>query len=145
MSSSSPRLRVGLVGFGISGRVFHAPSLHTMPTMFDLRSVVERHTDEAVKIYPTIKTVRSVDELLDDADIDLIVITTANDAHYPLSKQALEKGKHVVVEKPMTISSAQARELIDLAKSKQLILCPYHNRRYTSGFRTIREIIDRSS
>ena len=143
MSSSSPRIRVGLVGFGVSGRVFHAPLLHTMPTMFELRSVVERHTNDAVQLYPTIKTVRSVDELLDDADIDLIVISTSNDAHYPLSKQALTKGKHVVVEKPMTISSVQARELIDLARSKQLILCPYHNRRYTSGFRTIREIVDR--
>jgi scyllo-inositol 2-dehydrogenase (NADP+) len=60
---------------------------------------------------------------------------------YSLSKEALEKGKHVVVEKPMTIRSSEARELIEIAKTKKLILCPYQNRRYDSGFRTIKEII----
>jgi predicted dehydrogenase len=139
---SVPRkIRVGLVGFGISGRVFHAPFLHTMPNMYEFRSVVERHTDEAVKLYPYIKTVRSTSELFDDPEIDLVIITTSNNLHYSLSKEALEKGKHVVVEKPMTIRSSEALELIELAKKNKLILCPYQNRRYDSGYRTIKEIV----
>lgn len=140
--SSTPRIRVGLVGFGISGRVFHAPFLHKLNEQFELKSVVERHTNEAEKIYPNIKTVRSTEDLFNDPEIDLVVITTANDLHYSLSRAALEKGKHVVVEKPMTIRSVEAQALIDLAKEKGLILCPYQNRRYTSGFRTIKQIVD---
>ncbi|CAF3658469.1 unnamed protein product [Rotaria sp. Silwood1] len=141
--SSSRKIRVGIVGFGLSGRVFHAPFIHTMSTMYELRSVVERHSNEAVKIYPYIKTVRSTTELFDDPDIDLVIITTSNDLHYSLSKQALEKGKHVVIEKPMTIRSSEALELIELAKIKKLILCPYQNRRYDSGYNTIKEIINK--
>ncbi|UJR09640.1 hypothetical protein I4U23_013874 [Adineta vaga] len=141
--SSARRIRAGLVGFGISGRVFHAPFLHTMSNMYEFRSVVERHANEAEKIYPYIKTVRSTSELFDDPDIDLVIITTSNDLHYSLSKEALEKGKHVVVEKPMTIRSSEALELIELAKKNQLILCPYQNRRYDSGYRTIKEIIEK--
>jgi predicted dehydrogenase len=141
--SSSRKIRVGLVGFGISARVFHATFLHTMPNMYELRTVVERHSNEAVKIYPYIKTVRSTTELFDDPEIDLVIITTSNDLHYSLSKEALEKGKHVVVEKPMTIRSSEAFELIELAKKNKLILCPYHNRQYDSGYRTIKEIINK--
>ncbi|CAF1161102.1 unnamed protein product [Adineta ricciae] len=140
--SSTRRIRVGLIGFGVSGRVFHAPFVHTMSNMYELRSVVERHANEAEKIYPYIKTVRSTTELFDDPDIDLVIITVSNDLHYSLSKEALEKGKHVVVEKPMTIRSSEALELIELAKEKQLIICPYQNRRYDSGYRTIKKIIE---
>jgi scyllo-inositol 2-dehydrogenase (NADP+) len=139
--SSSRKIRAGLVGFGQSSRVFHAPFLHTMSNMYELHSVVERRTDEAVKIYPNIKTVRTTKELFDNPEIDLVIITTSNDLHYSLSKEALEKGKHVVVEKPMTVRSSEALELIELAKKKKLILCPYQNRRYDSGYRTIKEII----
>jgi predicted dehydrogenase len=141
--SSSRKIRVGLVGFGVSSRVFHAPFLHTMSNMYELHSVVERHTDEAVKIYPNIKTVRSTKELFDNPDIDLVIITTSNNLHYSLGKEALEKGKHVVVEKPMTVQSSEALELIQLAKKQKLILCPYHNRRYDSGYLTIKEIINK--
>ncbi|CAF3860374.1 unnamed protein product [Rotaria sp. Silwood1] len=143
MSASSRKIRVGLVGFGNSGRVFHAPFLHTMSNMYELRSVVERHSNEAVKIYPYIKTVRSATELFDDPDIDLVIIATPNNLHYSLSKEALEKEKHVVIEKPITIRSSEALELIELAKKKKLILCPYQNRRYDSGYRTIKEIVNR--
>lgn len=141
--STKRKIRVGLIGFGLSGRVFHAPFLHTMSNMFELRSVVERHSNEAIKIYPYIKTVRSTTELFDDPDIDLVIITTSNDLHYSLSKEALEKGKHVVVEKPMTIRSSEALNLIQLAKSKKLILCPYQNRRYDSDYLTIKDIINK--
>jgi len=140
--SSSRKIRDGVIGLGMYGRVFHAPFLHTMSNMYELRSVVERRSNEAVKIYPYIKTVRSTNELFDDPDIDLVVIGTSNDLHYSLSKQALEKGKHVVVEKPMTIRSSEALELIELAKKNKLILCPYQNRRYDSGYLTIREVIN---
>ena len=141
--SLTKKIRVGIVGFGVSGRVFHAPFLHTMSDMYELRSVVERHTNEAEKIYPYIKTVRSTNELFDDPNIDLVIITTSNDLHYSLTKEALDKGKHVVVEKPMTIRSSEALDLIELAKKKNLVICPYQNRRYDSGYQTIRQIIER--
>ena len=96
MSASSRKIRVGLVGFGNSGQVFHAPFLHTMSNMYELRSVVERHSNEAVKIYPYIKTVRSTTELFDDPDIDLVIIGTLYrriDRFLPLVIDALGCGR----------------------------------------------------
>lgn len=140
--SSNVRLRVGLVGFGVSARIFHFPFLERLSHRYEVKSIVERHSNDAKNFKENVKIVRSADELFRDPEIDLVVITTSNESHFSLSKQALEMGKHVVVEKPMTIESQQAKELIDLAKSQNLILCPYHNRRFTSGFRTVAQIVE---
>ena len=77
-----------------------------------------------------------------EKEIDVVVITTPNDTHYPYTKEALQKGKHVVVEKPFTIYSKDALELVQLAKEKNLVLAVYHNRRYVSDYFTIKKILD---
>jgi len=132
-----------VIGFGLSGRVFHARFL-SASSNYELSAIVERHTDAAQKIYPTVKIYRSTSELMNDPEIDLIIITTPNNSHFPLAKEALEKGKHVVMEKPFTVSTDEALELIQLVQKQQgkYVLYPYQNRRYDSGFRTIRQIID---
>ena len=136
------KIRAGLVGFGISARVFHAPFLTTLPE-YELVSVVERTKNESQKLYPFVKVVRTIEELIDDPSIDLIVITTPNETHLPYARQALEGQKHVVLEKPFANSSEEGMELVEIAKKSSKILSVYQNRRYVSDFFTIKEIFEK--
>ncbi len=134
-------VNVGLVAFGMSGRIFHAPFLDHHPG-FGLRTVVERHHEHSKAVYPDVTVVRSLKALLDDDSIDLVVITTPNSLHYEQTKRALESGKHVVVEKPFTITSREADDLIDLARQRDRMLAVYHNRRWDGDFLTVRRILN---
>jgi scyllo-inositol 2-dehydrogenase (NADP+) len=136
-------INAAIIGFGISGRVFHAPFLITNPR-YNWTTVLERTTNHAAAIYPAIKTVRSIEQILNDASVDLVIITTPNETHFPLAKQAMLAGKHVVVEKPFTNNTNDAKELIALAEQQKVILSVYHNRRYVSDFKTFREILNKN-
>jgi len=134
-------IRVGLVGFGMAGRVFHAPLISSVDGL-ELAAVVERNSDHAADRYPDITTYRSVDELLADASIKLVVVATPNGSHFPIAMQALEAAKSVVVDKPMALSSGEIRQLTELAGGIGLQLFPFHNRRFDSDFQTIKKVID---
>lgn len=136
----SRTIQVGLIGFGLSGRYFHAPFLTVNPH-FKLVKVVERHRNEAQLFDPAIQTVRSHEDLLNDPAIDLVIVGSPNDTHYSYAKAALKAGKHVLIEKPFANTSAQARELLDLAKAKGLVAIPYQNRRYDADFLTIQQLL----
>jgi predicted dehydrogenase len=133
-------IRTALVSFGISSRTFHAPFLTTMPG-YSLDAVVERNSDLASGKYPWIRTYRSLEALLSDDAIELVVITAPNDTHFPYAKACLEAGKHVVVEKPFTIRSSEALELCRLSERTGRICSVYHNRRYVADFLTMRDIL----
>lgn len=133
-------IRVGLVGYGMSGRVFHAPFLHTLP-QFELKAVVERHKNEAVKVFPYVETERTIEALLEREDIDLVVITTPNETHFPYAKAALLAGKHVVLEKPFANTSQEAAGLVELGKASEKVFSVYQNRRFVGDFKTIRKIL----
>lgn len=135
-------IRTALVSFGISSRTFHAPFLTTMPG-YTLDAVVERNGDQAAEKYPGIRTYRSLEVLLGDDDIELVVITAPNDTHYPYARACLEAGKHVVVEKPFTIRSSEALELCELSRRTGRVCSVYHNRRYVADFLTMRDILDK--
>jgi scyllo-inositol 2-dehydrogenase (NADP+) len=107
---------VGVIGFGLASRVFHCPFISAVPG-FVLKTIVQRHGDEAAKAYPNATVVRSVAELLVDPTVQLVVVATPNETHYDLATQALEAGKHVVIDKPFAASSHQAQQLIDLAQT----------------------------
>jgi scyllo-inositol 2-dehydrogenase (NADP+) len=134
-------IKVGLVGFGISAKVFHAPFITTNP-QYQLVSVAERHKEESKEKYPGVQVVKSFEALLNNPEIDLIVITTPNETHFPYAKAALEAGKHVVLEKPATNTSAEAKQLLAIAQRSGKVLSIYQNRRYVSDFRTIAAILD---
>src|SRR5437588_7983136 len=87
----------GLIGFGASGRTFHAPVIHAVPGM-RLAAVLQRSGDDAAKLYSDARLVRSMEEMLALPGISLVVITTPNTSHYPLARQCLLAGKHVVVD-----------------------------------------------
>jgi predicted dehydrogenase len=131
---------VAVIGFGLAGRVFHAPFVSTVPGL-RLEAIVQRRGDEASKAYPKARILRSVDEALNDPAVQLIVVATPNETHYDLAKRALQAGKHVVVDKPFAASSSEARELIELAVKKKLVLAPFHNRRWDGDFLTVRKLL----
>ncbi|MCF2488391.1 Gfo/Idh/MocA family oxidoreductase [Dyadobacter sp. CY347] len=133
-------LNVGLIGFGLSGRYFHSPFLSTNPG-FKIKTVVERSKNEAQEFDPNIGNARSVEELLSDESIDLVFICTPNETHFPYAMDALENGKHVVIEKPFSATEEEARQLVAVAKEKGLILTAYQNRRWDSDFLTIKKLI----
>jgi scyllo-inositol 2-dehydrogenase (NADP+) len=137
-------IRVGLVGFGMAGRVFHAPLLSSVEGL-ELAAVVERTTDNAAQRYPGITTYRSLDELLADASIKLVVVATPNATHYEVALKALEAAKSVVVDKPMATSSAQIAELMQLAGGIGLQFIPFHNRRWDGDFLTVENVLREKS
>ncbi|MDQ2753847.1 MAG: Gfo/Idh/MocA family oxidoreductase [Bacteroidota bacterium] len=135
------KIKVGLIGWGISAKVFHAPFIKASPH-YEVTHVLERHKHESKEVFPEAEIVTNIEDLLRQ-NIDLVVITTPNDTHYPYTLAALEANKNVVVEKPFTIFSNDALQLINKAKQKELLLAVYHNRRYVSDYLTIKKILDK--
>lgn len=134
-------IRAGIIGFGLSGRVFHAQVLRSVAG-FEIASVVTSRSDEVHAEFPTAKVVATSDELLEDPTIDLVVVTTPNELHAPLALRALEAGKHVVVEKPFSVTAAEGQAVVDCAKRVNRVLSVYHNRRWDNGFLTLREALE---
>lgn len=131
----------GVLSFGMSGRVFHGPFLD-QNSHFTLRAVVERSKKAAHLHYPHIMSYDAVDELINDKLIELVVVNTPNQTHYTYAKQALLAGKHVLLEKPCANSSAEARELFDLAQEQGRRLMVFQNRRWDSDFKTVKAVIN---
>ncbi len=132
---------VGVIGFGLATRVFHAPFMSAVPGL-KLVGIVERKADEAAKAYPHVKTLRSVSDLLAEPELGVVVVATPNETHFALAKQALEAGKHVVIDKPFAATSAEAAELIDVAERKGVLAMPFHNRRWDGDFVTVKKILE---
>ena len=134
-------LNVGLIGFGLAGRVFHAPLIHANPDL-RLTHIVQRHGNEAETKYPQAKLLRNSDEVFTEKGIDLVVVATPNSSHFELAAKALRAGKHVVVDKPITITSSDADELIALSHKMGRLLSVFQNRRWDGDFLTVRQILD---
>jgi len=137
-------IRVGLVGFGMAGRVFHAPLISSVEGL-ELAAVVERNSDSAAQRYPGITTCRSLEELLADSTIKLVVVATPNATHFDVALRALEAAKSVVVDKPVATSSQEIAQLLELSGGVGLHVFPFHNRRWDSDFRTIQNVIHEKS
>jgi len=131
----------GILSYGMSGRVFHAPFIHASSD-FELRAVTERSTKAIHEHYTGVISYDSVDELLKDPDIELVIINTPNNTHYEYAKQALLAGKHVLVEKPFAAVSSEAQELFTLGKERNLKVLVYQNRRWDSDFLSVKSALD---
>jgi len=125
----------------MSGWVFHAPFIHVHPG-FRFYGVWERTKNLAREKYPEVITFRNLDDLLADEQIELVVVNTPSVTHYEYAKQAIEAGKHIIVEKPFTATSAQADELIRPAEENYVNISVYQNRRYDSDYRTVKQVLD---
>ena len=134
-------INTAILSFGMSGQVFHAPFLKVHEG-FRFYAVWERTKNLAQEIYPGVITYRTLQELLEDAQVELVIVNTPNYTHYEYTREALMAGKHVMVEKPFTVTVEEGLDLIELAKEKKLFLSVYQNRRYDSDFRTVRKILN---
>jgi scyllo-inositol 2-dehydrogenase (NADP+) len=134
-------IRTAVLGYGFAGRIFHSPFVHAVPGL-ELSAIVQRNGENAATDYPGTCILRSVDEAFGDPAIDLIVVATPNDSHVEMATRALQAGKHVVVDKPIAGSSAEALELIALAKKQGKVLAPFHNRRFDGDFLTVRKLVN---
>ncbi|HEY2581008.1 MAG TPA: Gfo/Idh/MocA family oxidoreductase [Mucilaginibacter sp.] len=131
----------GLMSYGMSGRIFHAPFLTTNQG-FKFKAVVERHEKKVAARYPGVISYNTIDELLADDEIELIIVNTPNDTHFDFAIKALNAGKHILLEKPAAATSNEVKQIFDLARkvNKQIML--YQNRRWDSGFLLVKEIIE---
>ncbi|HVG27924.1 MAG TPA: Gfo/Idh/MocA family oxidoreductase [Acidobacteriaceae bacterium] len=136
----SAPIRTAVFGFGLAGRVFHCPFVSAVPGL-ELSAIVQRRGDEAAQAFPSARILRSADEALADPSIQLIVVATPNETHLDLATRALQAGKHVVVDKPITSTAAAARQLIQLATQQGRLLVPFHNRRWDGDFLTLRKLL----
>jgi scyllo-inositol 2-dehydrogenase (NADP+) len=137
-----PIINVGILSYGMSGMVYHAPILHANPK-YSIKKILQRTRSDANERYPYLEVVHTIEEILQDSQIDLIIVNTPDHTHYELARAALEAEKHVVVEKPFVQKLDDGLTLIELAKQKGKILSVFQNRRYEGDFLTIREIIDK--
>jgi predicted dehydrogenase len=138
------QINTALIGFGLSGRVFHAPFIHTHPG-FHLTAVVERNREDSKRIYPYTEVIKDYKEVLSRKDIDLVVVGTPNTLHFPMVKEALQAGKDVIVEKPFVPTSREAEQLIQIAEKSGKKIFVYQNRRWDGDFLTIRKLIEQGS
>ena len=134
-------IRTAILSFGMSGRVFHAPFIHLNPA-FELVGVWERTQSASLEFYPHIKIYRSLEEILEDPIIDLVIVNTPTYTHFEYTKKVLLAGKHAVVEKAFTTTVAEAKELDKIATEKNLKLSVFQNRRWDSDFKTVKQVID---
>jgi predicted dehydrogenase len=130
-------VRVALIGFGYAGRMFHAPLIAATPDLA-LAVVGSRQQESVRSSYPDVEIVSDPRAAVRHRDVDLVVIATPNDTHAPLVEAALRAGKHVVVDKPFTITLAEARALADTAAEAGRLLSVFQNRRWDSDFLGIR-------
>jgi scyllo-inositol 2-dehydrogenase (NADP+) len=125
---------------GMSSKTFHCPLIVSSPHLV-LHSIVSSN-DSCTKVYPQAKHVAITADLFASKDVQLVVITTPNDLHFPLAKQAMEAGKNVIVEKPFTVTSQEAAELVELSRRTGLVCSIYQNRRWDGDFLTAKKIIE---
>lgn len=128
----------------LSAKVFHIPFVGLTEGL-KLHSIMQRSPAEgnsAPADHPSLKHFTSIDALLEDSEIDLVVLSTPPNSHFDLTRKILESGKHVLVEKPFVPTSAQAQELLKLATEKGKLLCVYQNRRWDADFLTVKHLLE---
>ena len=136
-------VNLGLIGYGYWGpnlvRNFYSVNGCNVRMVVDAR---QERLNLVSKNYPAIQCSTNADDILHNPEIDAVVIATPVFAHYTLAKRALENGKNVLVEKPMTASVQEAEGLIELAEKKGLLLMVDHTFLYTGAVRKIKDLVD---
>ncbi len=135
------KIKTALLSYGMSGKVFHAPFLEIHPG-FELLGSWERIKKLIQEDYPEVKSFPSLESILEDKSIDLVIVNTPIDTHFEYTKKVLMAGKHAIVEKAFTSNVEEAKELVALAKEKGLKLSVFQNRRWDSEFKTVKRILD---
>ena len=140
-SLKTPPIRVGLIGYGYAGKTFHAPLIQSMEGLL-LGGVSSSSPEKVQADWPEVTVYPDPEALIADPDIGLVVIASPNATHAPLGRRALDQGKAVVIDKPFTVTMAEARDLVAQADATGRLLSVFHNRRWDSDFLTVRQAID---
>ncbi|MCA0988943.1 oxidoreductase [Guptibacillus algicola] len=138
------RINTAIVGFGFSGATFHAPVMKSVKNLH-ITTVVSSNPEKVLSALPEVDVRPSIEDVISNNDIELVVITTPNEFHFPMAKKALEAGKHVVLEKPFAVNVSECETLIDVAEENGCILSVYHNRRFDNDFLTIKKLVDENT
>ncbi|KAJ7638673.1 hypothetical protein FB45DRAFT_903512 [Roridomyces roridus] len=139
-------INVCVLGVGLSGLTFHVPFVLALPEHFKLVAVLERSPQsEGGKLHERFGVKATIhntlEQVLQDPQVELVIIGTPSPTHYSYAKAALEAGKHVLVDKPVTATSDEAKELGQLAQSKGLVLYGFQNRRFDSDFLALKKLL----
>lgn len=141
MTPAPHKIKTGILSFGFSGKIFHAPFV-AAHAGFELTAITERTKKQAQAVYPQVVSYHSVEELLTDKSIELVIVNTPNFTHHDFALKALQSGKHVLLEKPFATTVAEAEELFAEARKQNRQVLAYHNRRYDSDFLSVKKVID---
>ena len=133
-------IKTAIVGYGFSAKTFHLPFIDALAD-FDITAISSSQAEMVKQDYPNARHYLTAEEMLQNSDAQLVIITAPNDVHFSLAKLALENNKHVILEKPFVTKVADGRALIALAKKKALVLSVYQNRRWDGDFLTVKKLI----
>jgi scyllo-inositol 2-dehydrogenase (NADP+) len=136
-------IRCGIIGFGLAGRVFHSAVIDATPGL-ELAGILQRSGDAAQKAYPGVPIYSSLETMLAQATLDVVVVATPNDTHVPMAEQCLRAGKHVVIDKPVAVSSSEAAALFPVIRETGRRVFVYHNRRWDGDFLTVQQLLQDS-
>ena len=134
-------LNVAYIGNGKSTNRYHAPFAKKIKDI-RIKTIYSPSGKIRWEKLEGVHYTDDIEEIWQDESLDLVVITTPSDFHYALAKEALEQGKNVLVEKPFTNTSEEAKELFALAEEKDLFIQAYQNRRFDSDFLTVQKVIE---
>jgi scyllo-inositol 2-dehydrogenase (NADP+) len=131
-------IKTALLSYGMSGYVFHGPLLSAHPD-FEIVSVYHRSKENIPHPFPV---THSPDDVFNNPEIEVVIVNTPNSSHFEYASRALKAGKHVVVEKPFTVTAAEAGDLIKIARHHNRVLTVFQNRRWDGDFLTVKKILD---
>lgn len=137
----SRTINTAIIGYGKSSKIFHVPLLKSAEG-FKVTAVLQRTREDAKEDFPEVNIYRDYKDLLKDDTIELVIITTPNHLHFDQAFDALSADKHVVVEKPFTITSEEAEKLIRLAESKKKVLTVFQSRRWDGDYFTLQKVME---
>lgn len=137
----SNTIRIGIIGFGFAAQTFHVPLLRALPEEFEITAVSSSKPEAVHAVLPQARVFSSPQDLLAHPQVDAVVVTAPNTLHYPLSREALAAGKHLIVEKPATITAAESEDLAGAARQTGLVASVFHNRRWDSDFLTLKRLL----
>lgn len=134
-------IHIAYIGNGKSTNRYHLPFVLTLPALFKVTKIFARSLKQDWSAHQGIQYTNNLDDILLDPSIDAVVVATPSHTHFEFAKKVLESGKHCLVEKPFTTNVQEAKVLFDFARSKNLVIMPYQNRRFDSDLLTLQKLL----
>ncbi|RXI21798.1 NAD(P)-dependent oxidoreductase [Pediococcus pentosaceus] len=135
-------LTIAYIGNGKSANRYHLPFSLKLKDKIKVKTIYSRTKITAWKRIEGVHYTTDINDIYNDPEIQLVVVSTPSSSHFQIGKAVLEHGKNTLIEKPFTETYQEAKELFDLAKSKGLLVQCYQNRRYDSDFLTTQKVIE---